>query len=648
MGHVDELRHRREERLGLGAVAVVPHRNDVGQRQVPGVLEEGPAVSAADHASHPGYINWWKWADYGINGAFPYVDAQQASRQTIQADVSHYTDAFLGQHDIKFGAQYTKGRGNRQEGYFQNYINYLYPYRWTQSVADMKSYYGDTGLIFYQYKDTQNPVLTVRTADSVGLFFDDQWSINKRLTVNVGLRYDGMTTKYGVGKVYDLVTSPDQINDPTVVRDRASTGNIFDFKTFSPRIGVSYALTSDNKTVARAAYGRYYMPLSLEFLRRYGPDMPPTTRETLFFNVGPWSLVDTNGDGIIDTNETRNAARLVNGLTPFDSSTRTFDKSWSLNVDPNVKDQFTDQFTLNLEREIAKNFAVSATYIYKHTGNLFANVPINRVTGQEWEYERVPYTTSKGQQVNLYSIVLKDYNGDGAIDGQDIQWIHDNNGSRVQNMPVYDGIESKRDYHGLQLTFNKRYSDRWQSLVSFLYSSSEGMGRRSLRQDVNVQAPMFWDDNWMGSLNQTINNLDGQLPFTPKYEMKISGSYKVPKIDVDLGARFRVASGKPFWLLEGYPLRTQFADPPGSIIDTGGGSIVATDTPDHLPTQVLLDLHLEKALKLGGHRAIHLVLDGFNVFNSYTPTDIDVQFEYGKVTAIPGARWVRFGAKYEF
>ena len=354
----------------------------------------------ADHASHPGYINWWKWADYGINGAFPYVDAQQASRQTIQADISHYTDAFLGQHDIKFGAQYTKGRGNRQEGYFQNYINYLYPYRWTQSVADMKSYYGDTGLIFYQYKDTQNPVLTVRTADSVGLFFDDQWSINKRLTVNVGLRYDGMTTKYGVGKVYDLVTSPDQINNPTVVRDRASTGNIFDFKTFSPRIGVSYALTSDNKTVARAAYGRYYMPLSLEFLRRYGPDMPLTTRERLLYNVGPWSLVDTNGDGIIDTQETRAAARLVNGLTPFETSTRTFDKSWTLNVDPNVKDQFTDQVTLNLEREIAKNLAVSATYIYKHTANLFANVPINRETGQEWDYERVPYTTSKGQQVN--------------------------------------------------------------------------------------------------------------------------------------------------------------------------------------------------------------------------------------------------------
>ena len=119
-----------------------------------------------DRPDHPGFINWWKWADYGINGAFPYVDTQKASRQTIQADLSHYTERFLGQHDLKFGVQYTKGRGNRQEGYFQNYVNFLYPYRWTQNVSEMQSWYGDTGLLFYNYKDTINPFLTVRTADT--------------------------------------------------------------------------------------------------------------------------------------------------------------------------------------------------------------------------------------------------------------------------------------------------------------------------------------------------------------------------------------------------------------------------------------------------------------------------------------------------
>src|SRR5262245_52130100 len=138
------------------------------------------------HPDHPGYVNWWKWSDYGINGAFPYVEGYQSSRNTIQADVSHYAEGFLGQHDFKFGVQYTKGRSNSQGGYFQNYINYLYPYRWTQSVQYMQSWYGDNGLLFYSYQDTINPFLTVRTADSLGSFFDDQWTPTRRLTINFG------------------------------------------------------------------------------------------------------------------------------------------------------------------------------------------------------------------------------------------------------------------------------------------------------------------------------------------------------------------------------------------------------------------------------------------------------------------------------
>jgi outer membrane receptor protein involved in Fe transport len=605
----------------------------------------------ADAPDHPGYINWWKWSQYGINGAFPYVEGYQSSRNTIQADVSHYAEGFLGTHDIKFGVQYTKGRGNSQGGYFQNYVNFLYPYRWTQSVQYMQSWYGDTGLLFYNNKDTINPSLTVRTADSLGVFADDQWTPNDRLTINLGVRFDHMTTKYGVGKIYEFPATPDQINDPPpVLRDRASTGNIFDFKTWSPRIGVTYKLTGDGKTVARATFGRYYLPLNVESLRRFGPDMPLVSRTHQMYEVGPWDTVDTNGDGTIDTIETRDAARRVYGLTPLSEEQQTNDYSWTLNTAADLKDQYTDQFTVNLERELLPNFSVGATYIYKHAGDMFANIPINRATGQDWQYERIPFTTSAGQTVQLYSVLFQDYNGDGEVNSDDIAWISENGTSRVQNMPTYDGIKPKRDYHGFQLTFHKRMSNRWQTLASVLYSSSSGMGRRSFRQDVNVESPMFWDDTWMGSLNQTINNLEGPLPYTNKWEVKVSGSYTVPKIEVDLGARLRFHTGRAVWKLDEYPLHTQYGEAPGGVIDTGGGAIVAGDptNPDYLPKLTLLDLHLEKAFSLGGPRKLHLVVDGFNVFNSYTPMNIDVQWEYGKVTSIPQSRRFRLGVRYQF
>jgi len=566
--------------------------------------------------------------------------------------VSHYAEGFLGTHDIKFGVQYTKGRGNSQGGYFQNYVNFLYPYRWTQSVQYMQSWYGDTGLLFYNLKDTINPSLTVRTADSLGVFADDQWNPTDRLTINLGLRFDHMTTKYGVGKIYEFPATPDQINDPPpVLRDRASTGNIFDFKTWSPRIGVTYKLTGDGKTVARATFGRYYLPLNVETLRRFGPDMPTVTRSFQMYEVGPWDTVDTNGDGTIDTIETRDAARRVYGLTPLSEEEQTNDYSWTLNTAADLKDQYTDQFTVNLERELLPNFSVGATYIYKHAGDMFANIPINQVTGQDWQYERIPFTTSSGMTVQLYSVLFQDYNGDGEVNGDDIQWIGANGTSRVQNMPSYDGIKPKRDYHGFQVTFHKRMSNRWQGLASVLYSSSSGMSRRSFRQDFNVESPMFYDDTWMGNLNYTVNNLEGPLPFTPKWEFKVSGSYTVPRIEVDLGARLRFMTGRPMWMLEGYPQHTQFGDPEGGVIDTGGSYIVAVDpnTPDYLPNLGILDLHLEKAIKFGRGQQIQLVVDGFNIFNTNTATNIGVQAEgYGRITNIPQGRRFRGGVRFQF
>lgn len=95
----------------------------------------------------------------------------------------------------------------------------------------------------------------------------------------------------------------------------------------------------------------------------------------------------------------------------------------------------------------------------------------------------------------LYSVAFRDYNGDGALDGADVAWVSDNNASQVQNMPAFDGVKPSRTYQGLQFVLNKRLSERWQGLASVLFSSSEGISRRSFRQDFNVEAPMFYDDN---------------------------------------------------------------------------------------------------------------------------------------------------------
>ncbi len=607
---------------------------------------------------HPCYINWWKWAQYGINGAFPYIEGWHSNRQTIQADLSHYAENFLGEHDIKFGAQWTRGRSNSLGGYFQNYVNFLYPYRWTQSVANMQSWYGDTGLIFYNLRDSINPFMTVGTSDSLAFFLDDQWSPTKRLTVNLGLRYDRMTAKYGHGLEYAPFASAADIAHPTVLRVRNDSPNIFDFKTVSPRIGLTYTLTKDAKTVARASYGRYYMPLTVEYLRRYGPDAPLVTRRLDYYSV-PWSVADANGDGTIDTIETRNAARTIYGMTPIDAGqfvTVNYPPedrySFRLQTDPNLKDQFADQFTFSLEREILKDFSVSATFILKHSSHLFANVPVNRETGQMFAYDRIPFTDLDGNAVQLYSVQWLDYDHNGVINSEDIRWIGNNTDYVVMNMEKIAatiGAEGKRDYQGYQLVFNKRYSNRWQLLASLLYSHSTGMANRIYSQDMNFEGPMVTDNNWMSTLNYTINNMTGPLPFTPKFELKVSGSYTIPKVELDLGLRFRMHTGRPVWQLQDdIPLHTASNNPPGGIIGAGIGNIVGTTTPLYLPLQTIVDFRLEKTVRLAKYGSVNVILDVFNLFNSNTPNSIDYQWEFGKVGGIISPRTFRLSFMYQF
>jgi outer membrane receptor protein involved in Fe transport len=633
-----------------------------------------------DAPDHPGYINWWKWGpNHGIGGAFPYVEAQKSNRQTFQGDMSTYVEDFLGEHDIKFGVQYTKGRGNWMGGYFQNYANFTYPVGgwwgyysglgyaiWALQTQTWYNYGEgigfDDGLLFYNNKTIDNPFLTVRTADSLGLFLDDQWSPTKRLTFNLGFRFDRMTTKYGEGKVYDYLDQPSDINDPNlgVLRSRAGSGNIFDFKTFSPRLGVTYQLTDDGKTVLRANYGRYYMPLAVEFLRRFGPDMQTTNLDYEIYWV-PWSVADADGNGYIDCtgvsgfNELQGAVREIYGQTPLFVDHRTQDRSWTLNVGDNVKDMYTDQFSFNIEREIVKDFSLSATYIYKHSANIFVNVPINEVTGEEWEYERVPFDPEFGDPVDLYSIVWQDYTGDGKVDGNDVVWIGDHGDYRVENMSSYsytedgDLIKPQRTYQALQLVFNKRYSQRWQGLASAVYSWSNGSAQRTMRQSDNMMGPMITDDTWMGTVNYTINNMDGVLPFVPKWEVKASGSYTVPVIDADLGMRFRFHTGRPIWRLENYAIHSQWGYPEGSVIPGGGtGRIVSSTTPLYLPSLALFDFRAEKAITVKGYGSLHIVLDVFNIFNSSNVTNVEYAGLWGRITGISDARRFRLSFMYQF
>ena len=656
---------------------------------------------------HPGYINWWKGIPFDscVGGAFPGANKALTNRTTIQADMSHYAENFLGEHDIKFGVQYTRGRLNGTSGDFFSeelvdpdgndlglfgYYPTAYMYRWTYNIQYMQSWYGDyNGMIFYVDKGYSKPHRSVRTSDGLGFFFDDQWTVGKRLTFNLGLRYDHMTAKFGQGaQMLEQPASPQAWAEELIAtRDRLGSANLFNFKNWSPRVGFSYALTKDQKTVFRASFGRYYTPIGVESFGGGGPDLDTTYRWRLYYEV-PWEGLDLNGDGYITGSEIAGATRQISlqNLTPLNAVLdngdwtnlwTARDPSWGLKIQAGLKNQHTDQFTINLEREIIKDFSLSVTYINRVSRNVIVQWPLNQVTQQPWTYE-VKTQVVNDQEVSLYSIVLEDYDGSGTIDGDDIQWIYDHQDFEWRNMPDWPTqagaptVKAERKFQGVQVTFNKRYSNRWQLMGSLLYNKSNGFAGRTKRQDqdYNIEGTNIWSDQWLGGLNQTVNNMQGPMPFTPRFEFKLNGNYTIPVIEVDLGLRFRLHTGRPVWVLS----QIQQLDPwnydpedtdlleHGVIVTQAGyeGQIVAQDPtqPLYLPALKVLDLRLEKSFNMGSGK-LRIMLDAFNVFNSHDVTnamvkkvripDSDVLLrDVGRVVGLVSPRRFRLGLMYEF
>ncbi len=114
------------------------------------------------------------------------------------------------------------------------------------------------GLVSGMTQADGDPYFEVPTKQ-LGLYFQDDWKVSRRLTLNLGLRWDkdfnmiGGSDVKGSRTYQELVALDNPISNPYVSKLPHD-----DNKDFSPRFGFAYDLTGSSKQVLRGGFGLYF------------------------------------------------------------------------------------------------------------------------------------------------------------------------------------------------------------------------------------------------------------------------------------------------------------------------------------------------------------------------------------------------------
>src|ERR1022692_1497753 len=270
---------------------------------------------------------------------------------------------------------------------------------------------------FYQ----ENPAPDHTRQMDLSFYVQDDYRASSRLTLNFGLRYElplpTVALNYAVAAyrpgVQSVIypTAPQGLlfwGDPGVTRSGTTTAT----KCFEPRVGLAYTLTSDNKTVVRAAYGIYHNPnwsneagqfaIYQPFTRRITLNTPPRTSN-------PWA--NYPGGNPFPSSPSLAQVGYSPGLkVAFDQDITEFAYG------PDFKELTMQQWNINVQRELAPNLLLTVGYAGSHTTHIpylqDINVPVY-TPGQSTvgnTDQRRPLYPAYGRFLQLQTVTNGNYN----------------------------------------------------------------------------------------------------------------------------------------------------------------------------------------------------------------------------------------------
>jgi len=249
----------------------------------------------------------------------------------------------------------------------------------TKALADYIAGYIRAGQGTKGFNDPQRDF----TVNSYELWVQDNWQVNRKLNLNLGLRYSIN------GRMYADNIS---IFDPTNSTGFAIIGKdkpaLYpgDYNNFAPRIGIAYTPKRGGKTVIRAAYGVYYDIVNgnLFIDNRAGGDS------------GRGLSRNPVGSAPAFTATNPNAMVVQYGVPIFGGATASPPYA-GYGVSQDLRSPYVQNFNFNVQHQLTRALIVQVGYVGNQARKLIYNENINQAlpdpTGTAPRNPRRPYYT---------------------------------------------------------------------------------------------------------------------------------------------------------------------------------------------------------------------------------------------------------------
>ena len=504
-------------------------------------------------------------------------------RKQLTGAATYFLDTKFGSHTFKFGGEvYNETQWSGRAQNVGGNIEHIY----VNNVSSQVVFGVPTATcVCGRYASDNGQLLVVNKLDQQDFFINDTWS-KGRVTMNLGLRWD----RYK-GSMPEQ-SQPAFSNGPVSVAAQTFAGrDFYTWNNLGPRIGATWDLANDGKTVLKASYGLFW--------HNPGPGVSADANPNQNNKSVTYTWTDRNGD-----------RRYQLGEESANPTSTTL--AGTIQLDPNITSPYSHDVSAYLERQVTASIGARVGLVYKSEDDLIAQYNLGRPISAY----TVPYT-------------IVDAGVDGVANTADDRTISllgvpnttDVN-ARFPLTNVTQNTPRFSRYKTVEASMQKRLANRWAAQIGGSYTMSH---------------------DFPGAYPNTPNGVFDED--TTRWDFKLSGTYEAP-FGFRLSPLVRHQAGANF--------ARQISVGAGSATAAGAifsGTINVEPLNSNRHDNItVVDVRLDRGFALGRGVRVRALFDLFNITNSNSveTRTITTGTAFLRPTAVLAPRTARIGARVSF